>query len=93
MAVATRHETDEAVAPKWHAKAPVIQKFGSVIEDMPHYLDAKVRGRMCEMLNVLLADSIASSPNRPARPSRRPVDAAIEDAFEFRRIYGNQVIA
>ena len=41
----------------------------------------------------LLADSIASSPNRPARPSRRPVDAAIEDAFEFRRIYGNQVIA
>ena len=59
MAVATRHETDEAVAPKWHAKAPVIQKFGSVIEDMPHYLDAKVRGRMCEMLNVLLADSIA----------------------------------
>jgi starvation-inducible DNA-binding protein len=63
MAVATKHEaqheTDEAVAPKWHAKAAAIQKFGSVIEDMPHYLDAKVRGKMCEMLNVLLADSIA----------------------------------
>jgi glucosamine--fructose-6-phosphate aminotransferase (isomerizing) len=41
----------------------------------------------------LLADSIAASPNRPTRPSRRPVDPAIEDAFEFRRIYGNQVIA
>jgi starvation-inducible DNA-binding protein len=63
MAVAVKHsreeETDENVAPHWHAHAQVIQEFGSVIEDMPHYLDAKVRGKMCAMLNILLADTIA----------------------------------
>jgi glucosamine 6-phosphate synthetase-like amidotransferase/phosphosugar isomerase protein len=40
----------------------------------------------------LLADSIAAAPDRPVRRPRREVDPAIEEAFEFRRIYGNQVI-
>jgi glucosamine--fructose-6-phosphate aminotransferase (isomerizing) len=39
----------------------------------------------------LLADSITTAPNRPARRPRREVDPAIEDAFEFRRIYGSEV--
>jgi glucosamine--fructose-6-phosphate aminotransferase (isomerizing) len=40
----------------------------------------------------LLADSLAAAPNRPARRPRRQVDPSIEEAFEFRRIYGNQVV-
>ncbi|MGD0648495.1 MAG: DNA starvation/stationary phase protection protein [Acidobacteriaceae bacterium] len=35
-----------------------IQKFGDVVQDLPHPLDAKVRAQMCEKLNQLLADSI-----------------------------------
>ena len=50
---------DANVAPHWHAQAKEIQQFGTVIEDMPHYLDAKVRLKMCTMLNVLLADTLA----------------------------------
>jgi len=48
-----------AVAPQWHARAREIQKFGTVVEDLPHPLDAKVRGDMVSKLNQLLADSIA----------------------------------
>ena len=61
MAVAMKKQTigDANVAPHWHAQAQVIQEFGSVIEDMPHRLDAKVRAKMVGMLNILLADSIA----------------------------------
>jgi starvation-inducible DNA-binding protein len=46
-------------APKWHAKAKVTQEFGTVVADMPHFLSPKVRGQMCEKLNVLLANSLA----------------------------------
>ena len=46
-------------APHWHAKAKEIQQFGTVIEDMPHPVSAEVRGKMCEQLNILLADTIA----------------------------------
>ena len=45
-------------APRWHAKANEIQKFGTVIEDMPHRLTASVREKMVGKLNQLLADSI-----------------------------------
>lgn len=59
MALATLKKTTNAdIAPHWHAQAKEIQQFGTVIEDMPHYLSAKVRSAMCEMLNVLLADTI-----------------------------------
>ena len=50
---------DANVAPHWHAQAKEIQKYGSVIEDMPHFLGADVRAKMVGMLNQLLADSIA----------------------------------
>lgn len=49
---------DANVAPHWHAHAKEIQKYGSVIEDMPHPLDAGVRKEMVAKLNQLLADSI-----------------------------------
>ena len=61
MAVAMKkaHNGDASVAPNWHAHAKAIQKFGAVIEDMPHPLDGKVRTQMVEKLNQLLADSSA----------------------------------
>ena len=60
MAVAIKKAgaADPAVAPHWHAKAREIQKFGTVIEDLPHALDANVRADMVAQLNQLLADSI-----------------------------------
>jgi starvation-inducible DNA-binding protein len=59
MAVAIKKTNhDASVAPHWHAHAKEIQKFGSVIEDMPHPLSAKVRADMVARLNQLLADSI-----------------------------------
>lgn len=45
-------------APRWHAQAKEIQQYGTVIEDMPHFLEASVRQDMVEKLNQLLADSI-----------------------------------
>ena len=60
MAVAIKKATDGAnVAPHWHAHAKEIQKYGFVIEDMPHPLNAKVRADMVAKLNQLLADSIS----------------------------------
>lgn len=60
MASATKNinAAPERDAPKWHAQSKEIQKFGTVIEDMPHRLDAKVRQEMVTKLNQLLADSI-----------------------------------
>jgi len=67
MATATKESetTDKSVkaapendAPKWHANAKEIQKFGTVIVDMPHPVSAKVRQEMVGKLNQLLADSI-----------------------------------
>jgi starvation-inducible DNA-binding protein len=57
MAVAIK-KANTANTPQWHANAKEIQKYGSVVEDMPHPLDAKVRGQMVAKLNQLLADSI-----------------------------------
>jgi starvation-inducible DNA-binding protein len=60
MAVSARKgpSGDASVAPHWHAHAKEIQKFGTVIADMPHPLSAKVRTDMVAKLNQLLADSI-----------------------------------
>src|SRR4030095_3259491 len=59
MAVASKKTSDGAnVAPRWHAHAKEIQKYGSVVEDMPHPLSASVRADMVARLNQLLADSI-----------------------------------
>jgi starvation-inducible DNA-binding protein len=59
MAVAIKKSNhDSSVAPHWHAHAKEIQKFGTVIEDMPHPLSTTVRADMVARLNQLLADSI-----------------------------------
>lgn len=60
MAVALKKNqvADASVAPRWHAHAREIQKFGTVIEDLPHALGANVRVEMVKALNQLLADSI-----------------------------------
>ena len=47
-----------SATPNWHAHAKEIQRFGTVIEDLPHPLDAGVRAEMTAKLNQLLADSI-----------------------------------
>jgi starvation-inducible DNA-binding protein len=60
MAVAIKKVSNGTnVAPHWHAHAKEIQKYGSVIEDMPHPLSARVRADMVAKLNQLLADSIS----------------------------------
>lgn len=60
MAVAIKkaNVANESIAPQWHARAREIQKFGTVIEDLPHALGADVRADMVARLNQLLADSI-----------------------------------
>jgi starvation-inducible DNA-binding protein len=44
--------------PRWHAQAKEVQRFGQVVLDMPHRLDAEARQQMVNQLNQLLADSI-----------------------------------
>ena len=62
MAVAIKKTSNGAnVTPHWHAHAKEIQKYGTVIEDMPHPLSAKVRADIVAKLNQLLADSITST--------------------------------
>lgn len=48
----------DLATPKWHQKAREAQAFGTVVEDLPHPLKAKVRAKMVGLLNQLLADSI-----------------------------------
>lgn len=48
----------DRVTPHWHEQAKEIQKYGSVVQDLPIGLEAKVREDMCAKLNQLLADSI-----------------------------------
>jgi starvation-inducible DNA-binding protein len=60
MAVAIKKvsSSNAKVAPHWHAHAKEIQNYGSVVEDIPHPLSAKIRADMVAQLNQLLADSI-----------------------------------
>lgn len=60
MAVALKKTgaAEAAATPHWHAHAREIQKFGTVVQDLPHALNAKVRADMVAQLNQLLADSI-----------------------------------
>lgn len=59
MAVKEPKKAGGDIAPQWHAQAKEIQKFGTVIADMPHPLSAAIRGKSCDQLNVLLADTLA----------------------------------
>jgi starvation-inducible DNA-binding protein len=60
MATKTKSGTSvDLSTPRWHAQAKEIQAYGTVTADLPHPLDAKVRTKMVEKLNQLLADSIS----------------------------------
>ena len=58
MATSGNKKATGDIAPHWHAQAKEIQRFGTVIADMPHYLSEDVRAKMTEKLNILLADTI-----------------------------------
>jgi starvation-inducible DNA-binding protein len=45
------------ITPHWRQTAKEIQKFGTVIKDLPIGIDEKTRQEVCERLNVLLADA------------------------------------
>lgn len=47
----------DLITPDWRQKAREIQKFGTVIRDLPIGLDEDTRREICERLNVLLADT------------------------------------
>lgn len=51
------HKTFDLITPQWRQNAREIQKFGTVIRDLPIGLDEDVRREMCERLNPLLADT------------------------------------
>src|SRR5882724_8400774 len=46
------------ITPNWHENAKEIQRYGTVVQDLPLVLKADVREDMCKQLNQLLADSI-----------------------------------
>jgi starvation-inducible DNA-binding protein len=50
-------KSSDHITPHWRQNAKEIQKFGTVIKDLPIGIDDKVRQQMCEHLNVLLADT------------------------------------
>lgn len=58
MAVTQKSKLTNDATPHWHAQAKEIQPFGTVVENMPHPVNAKVRADMVSRLNQLLADSI-----------------------------------
>lgn len=47
----------DLITPEWRQKAKEIQKFGTVIRDLPIGLAEDTRREICERLNVLLADT------------------------------------
>jgi len=59
MAVAIKKEGKNLTTPHWHEKANEIQKWGTVVQDLPTTLSAEVRSESCKALNQLLADSIS----------------------------------
>jgi starvation-inducible DNA-binding protein len=47
----------DLITPRWRQSAKEIQKFGTVIRDLPIGLGESARREMCERLNLLLADT------------------------------------
>jgi starvation-inducible DNA-binding protein len=60
MATATKHNgnSHDFVTEHYKQSGREIQKYGDVVKDLPHRLNAEVRSKMCGQLNQLLADSI-----------------------------------
>ncbi|HEY4048838.1 MAG TPA: DNA starvation/stationary phase protection protein [Acidobacteriaceae bacterium] len=51
------HNGSDLITPNWHQNANEIQKFGTVVRDLPIGLNQDVRSQMTERLNLLLADT------------------------------------
>lgn len=49
-------KSKDLITPQWHQTAKEIQKFGTVIKNLPIGIDEDARTQVCERLNVLLAD-------------------------------------
>jgi starvation-inducible DNA-binding protein len=47
----------DLITPQWRQKAKEIQKFGTVIRDLPIGLNEDARREVCDRLNLLLADT------------------------------------
>ena len=54
----TPSKITDMITPHLKQSAREIQRFGTVIEDLPIGLDAKVREKVCAFLNMLLADTM-----------------------------------
>jgi starvation-inducible DNA-binding protein len=54
----SRHGKD-LITPQWRQSAKEIQKYGTVIADLPIGLDEDVRRELTERLNLVLADTIS----------------------------------
>lgn len=54
----TASKITDMISPHLRQGSREIQRFGTVIQDMPIGLDAKVREKVCAFLNVLLADTM-----------------------------------
>src|SRR6201987_455831 len=48
----------DLVTPNWRQHAKTIQKYGTVLQDLPIGLDASARQEIVGRLNLLLADTI-----------------------------------
>ena len=55
----TTSKTPSMANPILQQKAPVIQKFGTVLEDSAIGLDSGVREKVCAFLNPILADTMS----------------------------------
>jgi starvation-inducible DNA-binding protein len=49
-------KTRDLITPHWRQNAKEIQKFGTVIRDLPIGISEEIRTKICDRLNVLLAD-------------------------------------
>jgi starvation-inducible DNA-binding protein len=54
----TNAKVADLITPNWRQHAKSIQKYGTVVKDLPIGLDAAVRQEIVARLNLLLADTI-----------------------------------
>lgn len=54
----TSAKTADLITPNWRQHAKSIQKYGTVVQDLPIGLDASARQEIVGRLNLLLADTI-----------------------------------
>lgn len=53
----TQQNQSNLITPKWHQEAPEVQRYGTVIQDVPIGLSVDARTEIVAALNQLLADT------------------------------------